>query len=136
MKKILVFSLFVILLFGVIFLVMNKNKEEVPVKEYYKNKISQEQLQQDILDKKEKIIYYYQTHCSHCAKVSPIVIPMAEEMKIDMQVMNLEEYDSAWDQFKIKGTPTIIHYKDGKELNRIEGEQSEEDFESWFRKNK
>ncbi|MED1512848.1 thioredoxin family protein [Bacillus proteolyticus] len=136
MKKIFMFILFVFLLFGVIFLVMNQNKEEVSVKDYYKNKISQEQLQQDIIDKKEKNIYYYQTSCSHCAKVSPIVIPMAQEMKIDMEVMNLEEYESAWDQFKILGTPTIIHYKDGKEINRIEGEQSEEDFESWFQNNK
>ncbi|QWH63963.1 thioredoxin family protein (plasmid) [Bacillus mycoides] len=136
MKKIFIFVLFVILIFGAIFLVTNQNKEEVSAKDYYKNAISQKQLQQDILDKKEKFIYYYQTSCPHCAKVSPIVIPMAKKMNIDMQVMNLEEYQQGWEKFKISGTPTIIHFKGGKEANRIEGEQPEENFKSWFEKNK
>ncbi|EEL48115.1 thioredoxin [Bacillus cereus Rock3-44] len=49
---------------------------------------------------------------------------MAKNMNIDMQVLNLEEYKQGWDMFQIKGTPTIISYKDGKEMNRILGEQS------------
>lgn len=38
-----------ILILGAIFLVTNQNKEEVSAKDYYKNVISQKQLQQGVL---------------------------------------------------------------------------------------
>ncbi len=36
------------------------------------------------------------------------------------------------DKYNIQGTPTIIHFKDGKEVSRISGEQSKEKFKEWF----
>ncbi|MED1305676.1 thioredoxin family protein, partial [Bacillus pacificus] len=103
---------------------------------YYKNQITPEQLQEDLSNHKEKIVYFYKTTCPHCLRISPIVVPMAENMKINMQVLNLEEYKQGWDMFQIKGTPTIISYKDGKEVNRILGEQSLQTFQTWFKNNK
>ncbi|MEM5622051.1 thioredoxin family protein [Bacillus thuringiensis] len=47
---------------------------------------------------------------------------MAKKLNIDMKMLNLEEEQNGWNLFKIQGTPTIVHYKDGKEIDRIEGE--------------
>ncbi|HHT7190969.1 TPA: thioredoxin family protein, partial [Bacillus cereus] len=49
--------------------------------------------------------------------------------------LNVEKEPHGWDQFKIKGTPTIIYYKDGKEIDRIEGVYQEDQFKKWFKKN-
>ncbi|MCP1124102.1 thioredoxin family protein [Bacillus sp. AFS018417] len=141
MKKMLIFITAVILVFAVITVIAKKEMKSekttsIEKINYYQNQITPEQLQQDLSNKKEKIIYYYQTTCLHCSRVSPIVIPMAKDMNIDMQVMNLGKYKQGWSMFQIKGTPTIVHYKDGKEINRILGEQSRETFKNWFENNK
>ncbi len=41
-----------------------------------------------------------------------------------MKVIDIENLNEPWDKYNIQGTPTIIHFKDGKEVSRISGEQS------------
>ena len=141
MKKMLIFIIAIVSIFALVIILTNKetkNEKTTSTEQvnYYKNQITPEQLQEDLSNHKEKIVYFYKTTCPHCLRVSPIVVPMAENMKINMQVLNLEEYKQGWDMFQIKGTPTIISYKDGKEVNRILGEQSLQTFQTWFKNNK
>ncbi|WP_018765342.1 thioredoxin family protein [Bacillus sp. 105MF] len=141
MKKILFFIITILSIFTLIFVLTNKgtkSEKTISTEEvnYYKNQITPEQLQQDLSNHKTKIVYFYKTTCPHCQRISPIVVPMTKNMNIDMQVLNLEEYKQGWDMFQIKGTPTIISYKDGKEMNRILGEQSLQTFQTWFENNK
>ena len=42
---------------------------------------------------------------------------MAKDLNVDMKVMDIEKLDAPWDEYKIQGTPTIIHFKDGKEVS-------------------
>lgn len=141
MKKMLIFIIAILSMFALVIILTNretKNEKTTSTEQvnYYKNQITPEQLQEDLSNHKEKIVYFYKTTCPHCLRVSPIVVPMAENMKINMQVLNLEEYKQGWDMFQIKGTPTTISYKDGKEVNRILGEQSLQTFQTWFKNNK
>ncbi|PEP83615.1 thioredoxin family protein [Bacillus pseudomycoides] len=138
MKKMLIFGGIIIILFAAMFAVAqmeNKNtaKQE---KNYYTNKISSSDIRKNNEEKKEQTIYFYQTDCHYCEKVSPIVVPMAKDMNIDMKVIDILNDNPTWDDYKIEGTPTIIHFKDGKEVNRISGEQPKDNFEKWFKENK
>lgn len=136
MKKILIFILITLSALILIFLL---TKQKIPQKNttnYYQNQIKINELQNDILKQNEKFVYFYQTNCHYCQKISPIVIPMANTLNIDMKVLNLEEETNGWNQFKIEGTPTIVHYRNGKEVDRIEGEYKQKEFEAWFNKNK
>ncbi|KAB2440493.1 thioredoxin family protein [Bacillus luti] len=138
MKKMLIFGGIIIVLFAAIFAVtqMEKKNASTGEKDYYSNKISLEDLNKNIEDKKEQVIYFYQTSCSHCQKVSPIVVPLAKDLNVDMKVIDIENLNAPWDTYDIKGTPTIIHFKDGKEVSRISGEQSKEKFKEWFEQTK
>ncbi|OPA26147.1 thioredoxin family protein [Bacillus cereus] len=140
MKKMIIFASSCLLLFLTFIFITNKenntSSKTVTKNDYYKNKITINQLENDIANNKEKVIYFYQTTCFHCKLVSPIIVPMAEDMNINMQVIDLETYKEGWDKFKITGTPTVIHFKKGKEINRIEGEQEETTFRKWFNKQK
>ena len=53
-----------------------------------------------------------------------------------MKVIDIENLNEPWDKYDIKGTPTIIHFKDGKEVSRISGEQSKEKFKNGLNKRK
>ncbi|KFN15930.1 thioredoxin family protein [Bacillus pseudomycoides] len=134
----LIFGGIIIVLFAAMFAVAqmeNKNtaKQE---KNYYTNKISSSDIRKNNEEKKEQTIYFYQTDCHYCEKVSPIVVPMAKDMNIDMKVIDILNDNPTWDDYKIEGTPTIIHFKDGKEVSRISGEQPKDNFEKWFKENK
>lgn len=61
---------------------------------------------------------------------------MAKDMNIDLKRLNLQEEITGWDIFNIEGTPTIVYFKDGQEVDRIQGLQTEEVFKKWFNKNK
>ncbi|AFQ08782.1 thioredoxin [Bacillus thuringiensis] len=138
MKKMLIFGGIIIVLFAAIFAVtqMEKKNASTDEKGYYSNKISLEDLNKNIEDKKEQTIYFYQTSCVHCQKVSPIVVPLAKDLNVDMKVIDIENLNEPWDKYNIQGTPTIIHFKDGKEVSRISGEQSKEKFKEWFEQTK
>ncbi|MCQ6334967.1 MULTISPECIES: thioredoxin family protein [Bacillus cereus group] len=133
MKKILIIGALIICAFVLLFLFISKKDHSV-MEDYYKNQVSFEKLQADLLKQDEKIIYFYKPDCKYCKKVSPIVIPLAQEMKIPLEVMNIEKYPQSWETFEIQGTPTIIHYKNGKELDRILGAHDKSKFKEWFEK--
>lgn len=134
----LIFGGIIIVLFAAIFAVtqMEKKNASTDEKGYYSNKISLEDLNKNIEDKKEQTIYFYQTSCVHCQKVSPIVVPLAKDLNVDMKVIDIENLNEPWDKYNIQGTPTIIHFKDGKEVSRISGEQSKDKFKEWFEQTK
>ena len=85
---------------------------------------------------KEETVYFYQTSCVHCQKLSPVLVPMAKDLNVDMKVMDIEKLDAPWDEYKIQGTPTIIHFKDGKEVSRISGEQPKDKLKEWLEQTK
>lgn len=135
MKKIIILSFITITTLIFIFIFTNKKEKITITTNNMQNEIKVNELQNNLLKKDEKLVYFYQTNCSYCKKVSPIIIPMAKELDIDMKTLNLEEEPNGWNLFNIEGTPTIIHYKNGKEIDRIEGEYKEEEFKIWFQKN-
>ncbi|MBJ8106547.1 MULTISPECIES: thioredoxin family protein [Bacillus cereus group] len=149
MKKMLIFGGIIIALFAAIFAVTQMEEKNATSQkidnatdskangpDYYTNKISLSDLQKNLKEKKEETVYFYQTSCVHCQKLSPIVVPMAKDLNVDMKVMNIEKLDAPWDEYKIKGTPTIIHFKDGKEVSRISGEQPKDKLKEWLEQTK
>jgi thioredoxin-like negative regulator of GroEL len=132
MKKLFILSGIIFTLFLLIILITTTNKNQ----ETNEKEITTEELQKEISTQKEHFVYFYQTDCIYCKATSPIIIPMAEEMKIDLKKLNLQEDPAGWDEFHIEGTPTIIYYNNGKEVDRIFGQQTDVIFENWFKKHK
>lgn len=144
----------VVLLFGALYFVIDyKNKKAVEGVDHpygdqklhqatidqlddplYQNVIRPDDLQ-EALDAEEDItVYFYSPTCVHCINTTPVLIPVVEDLDIELKKINLlEEKDSVGDQFEITGTPTLVHYENGEEVARMSGEQSTEQFESFFK---
>ena len=98
----------------------------------YQNIITPDQLDEKP-DKEDSLtVYYFSPECPHCVNTTPILMPVAEEMDEHIYQYNVLEYEQGWNE--IDATPTLIHYKNGKETGRIEGERSAEEFEQWLKK--
>lgn len=151
MKKVIIFLAVIIVLFaGLAIMTKIQNEEKVSDDNKYKkdslhpetvaqlddpnyqNLILPEDLEKKLDNKEDVTVYFYSPTCSHCKRTTPIVAPLSEEMGVNLVQFNLLEFDKGWDQYRIKETPTIVQFKDGKEVERIVGYQEKEVFEQWF----
>lgn len=99
----------------------------------YGNIIVPDNLDEQLENEEDITVYYFSPTCSYCQQATPIVVPIAEELDIDMKKMNLLEFDKM-QYYDIEGTPSIVHYENGKEVGRIVGlpENPEEDYRAFF----
>src|SRR5690606_23674975 len=83
--------------------------------ENYQNIITPDKLEKKLAENKDVTVYFFKSDCPACMDTTPIIAPLAKEMNIDLVQFNLLEFDSGWDDYEIEFTPTIVHYKNGKE---------------------
>lgn len=87
----------------------------------YQNIIKPADLKSELNAKKDMFVYFFSTTCSHCIATTPVLNPVAKDAGVDLKQFNLWEYDTGWAEYKVTQTPTIVYYKGGKEVLRMEG---------------
>ncbi len=111
----------------------------------YQNIILPDELAQRLARKEEVYVYFFSPLCPHCKSTTPVVVPIAKELGIDLKMYNVLEFEQGWTDYNIKGTPTIVHFVDGEEKDRLVGGASQtpgdggfgpEDFRQWFQSQK
>lgn len=98
----------------------------------YQNQVTPDTLAKKLANKEDVTIYFYSPTCIYCQKTTPVLVPVAEDLGVDVEKLNLLEFPKEWDKYNMEGTPTLIHYKNGEEFARIEGQQTKEKFEGFF----
>lgn len=156
MKKMIFFAIGVIIIFiGIGIFMQNNNATQAVGKNIYQkdtlytstikdlsdpiyqNIILPTQLETDMKQGKELFIFFFSPDCSHCRVAAPIIVPLAQKLGINLQLFNLLEFPDAWDTYHIEYTPTLVHYKNGKEVDRLVGEAANtSEYTTWFTKNK
>src|SRR5690625_1669789 len=111
-----------------------KNKDQLDYT-IYQNIILTKELERALKNKEDMTVYFFSPTCIHCINATPVVVPLVEELDIDMKKLNTLEYEEALSEFNIQGTPTIIHYENGEEVTRFEGAAEEEQYREFFEEN-
>lgn len=101
----------------------------------YQNIILPADLNRALKNKEDMTVYYYSPTCIHCINATPVVVPVVDDLGIDMKKLNVLEYDGNMGDFDIEGTPTIIHYENGEEVTRFEGAAEEAQYREYFKEN-
>lgn len=104
---------------------LNNANEETGV-----NAVTADELETKISEEEEVVVYFWQTGCEYCEQVKPYVEPLIEEY--DAVSINLADHN-VWTTYGINGTPTMIRFQDGKEVGRVEGAVSEQQYETFFK---
>ena len=116
----------VIIIVGIALLFfLNNANEETGV-----NAVTPDELETKISEEEEVVVYFWQTGCEYCEQVKPYVEPLVEEN--DAVSINLADHN-VWTTYGINGTPTMIRFQDGKEVGRVEGAVSEQQYETFFK---
>lgn len=98
----------------------------------YQNQILPDELLEQVNNGEPTTVYFYSPECVYCQQTTPYLVPLTEEMNVDMKKLNLLEFGNEAAPFAIRSTPTVVHYEDGEEVARLEGQYPEEEYEKFF----
>ena len=150
MKKLLIIAGIVVVVFaGIIFLTNQANNEKLADNPYdtedleqatidqlddenYQNIVVPAELEEKIASGEPTTVYFFSPTCQYCQQTTPVLMPVAEDMDVDVLQYNLLEYEQGWQQYAIEYTPTLVHYNNGKEVSRWVGAQPKENIEKFF----
>ncbi|HLR63458.1 MAG TPA: thioredoxin family protein [Lentibacillus sp.] len=151
-KKMLIFIGVIVILFGALYFVVDsKNKKAVNDNDnpygktnleqetidqlddpLYQNQITPDDLDEKLDNQEDLTVYFYSPTCGYCQKTTPELVPLAEDLDVDVKKLNLLEFDDKWNTYGIEGTPTLVRYENGKEVGRISGQQNQQGLQAFF----
>jgi thioredoxin 1 len=75
---------------------------------------------------KPVLVDFWAPWCQPCKMLGPIVDTLADENadKISVGKLNVDENQAIAGQFGVRGIPTLIFFKEGKEVKRVVGAQN------------
>lgn len=151
MKKIILFTVIVVAIFGALaFVTTQQNKQQAEGNPYgkdtldpatikqlddpnYGNQILPDELEKKLENGETMTVYFYSPTCVHCQNTTPVIVPMVDEMGLDLKKLNLLEFEDQWNKYGIESTPTLIHFENGKEVSRLVGYHPDHNqYKTWF----
>lgn len=69
------------------------------------------------------LVDFYADWCSPCQQAGPVIDELAEEYKDKMLIgkVNVDESHNTSGKYGIMSIPTMVVFKDGKEMERVSG---------------
>lgn len=150
MKKLAIVGAVIVLLFAAIIVLTNmKNSEKLQDNPYgtdelkqstidllgdknYQNIILPDDLAKKIESGEGVVGYFFSPECSHCKNYTPKMMPIADELDIQVDQLNILEFESGWATYNITATPTMIYFENGEEIARLEGDAPNDTTRQFF----
>ena len=150
MKKLLVIGGVIVVIFVLLITLSNKSNEaklkdnpygtdkleqstiDLIGNENYNNIVLPDTLFNSIQSGESVTAYFFHPDCMYCKQMTPVMMPIAKEMGVDVQQFNMLEFSSQAEPYGITRWPVLVHYEEGKEVGRMEGAQPEENIRAFF----
>src|SRR3989344_5346670 len=85
----------------------------------------------NFISKGNVIVDFYADWCGPCKIISPIVEQLAKEIKdVKFGKLDVDTENEVAQEYDVMSIPTLIFFKNGKQVERIVGAMSKEELES------
>lgn len=93
--------------------------------------IRTDEFEKEVLKAKSPVLLeFYSDSCIPCKKMSPLLAELDEEYKdITFLKFNINFGQEVTEKYEVMASPTILLFKNGKELDRIRGAAKKADIE-------
>jgi thioredoxin 1 len=129
MKTALIIIGTLIVIFGGLFLMARYKMKNIPVVADHSNIITLTDKNFDHqLKNKVVLVDFWASWCAPCKMMAPVLNDVSEELTGNANVgkVNVEEYQVLAQKYQIRNIPTMILFKNGKEVNRFVGVKNKE----------
>lgn len=83
------------------------------------------------------LVDFYADWCGPCKMVGPIVEDLSNQINdVGFRKVNVDDENDLASLYNVRSIPTLILFKDGKELDRIVGFAPKPKLESWITSHK
>jgi len=85
--------------------------------------LTEQNFNEEISKEKPVLVDFWAAWCAPCRAIAPILEEIEKEQndKIKIAKLNVDEYPDIASRFKVFSIPTLIIFKNGKELGRLVG---------------
>ncbi|MFH0971596.1 MAG: thioredoxin [Candidatus Micrarchaeota archaeon] len=100
--------------------------------------LSKDNFEKEVLQSKEPVVVdYWASWCGPCRMMAPRFEELSNEMAgVKFAKLSTEESPEIAERFEVMSIPTIILFKDGKEVERMVGALPKEYLKAWLDKNR
>lgn len=115
-----------LLFFTYAYITMQKMKNMPVVADSVKIKILTEQNFNQQTKKGLMLVDFWASWCAPCKMMAPVLNDLAEDLTGNKAIgkLNVEQNQAIAAKFKVRSIPTMVLFKDGKEINRFVGIKS------------
>jgi len=116
-------------LFGIyLFYTFRKMKNMPMAQDHDKIKILTSQNFQSQVKTGITLVDFWAEWCMPCKMMAPVLNSTADELRGNASIgkLNIEQHQSIATQYKVRSIPTLIMFKNGKEINRFVGVKTKE----------
>lgn len=90
-------------------------------------------LQEKIASGEPTVAYMFSPVCAYCKNFTPKLMPIAEEYDVEVNQLNVYEYQNEWNTYAITATPTLIFFNEGIEVTRLVGDYDKDAIHAFFK---
>jgi thioredoxin 1 len=127
--KIIIIIGSILVIFGGLYLIARAKMKNIPVVDNHEkiivltDKNFQHQTKNKVV-----LVDFWAEWCMPCRMMAPVLNDVAEDLNGNAYVgkVNIEQYQSLAQKYQIRNIPTMILFKDGKEMSRIVGVKSKQ----------
>lgn len=101
--------------------------------ENYDNIVLPEVLFEKIKSGEPVTAYYFHPECHYCMAMTPVMMPIAKEMGVDVLQYNMKEFGDlvgSGTEYGIESWPKLVHYENGEVVGSISGYDDKQPAES------
>ena len=88
---------------------------------HYQNIILPDEMKSYTASADGVFVYFFSPQCSFCVATTPLLMPLAAELGVEVRQYNLLEFNQGWTEYQISHTPTLVYFENGAKQQQIVG---------------